>query len=153
MDIKFVDYQDKYKEDLIDVIFDAYKEHPEYGEPDRKSASKYINWLRKHSTFFKVLLVNDEVAGFIVADANWKDYFDGKIVGEIHEIAIKRKFWGKGFGSYLINKALEHLKESGRDIVRLWVGRKNKEAIKFYKKLGFKPLYDRWDYVRMERRL
>lgn len=151
MDIKLIDYKDTYKEDLIDVIFDAYKEHPEYGEPDRKSASKYIDWLKKHSTFFKILLYDNEVAGFIVADANWKDFFDGKVVGEIHEIAIKRKFWGKGLGSYLINKAMEHFKKSGKNVVRLWVGKNNKEAIRFYEKLGFKSLYERWDYVRMER--
>ncbi len=153
MDIKLIDYSDKYKEDLIDVIFDAYKEHPEYGEPDRKSASRYIDWLKTHSTFFKILIVDNEVAGFIVADSNWKDYFDRKTVGEIHEVAIKRKFWGKGLGTFLLNKSLEHFKSAGRNIARLWVGKNNKEAIEFYKRLGFKPLYERWDYLRMERML
>jgi mycothiol synthase len=153
MDIKLVDYQDKYKNELINTIFDAYQKHPEYGEPDFKSASKYIEWLKKHSTFFKVLIVNGEVAGFIVADANWKDLSDSKEVGEIHEISIKRKYWGKGFGHYLINEALNHFKEKGKRIVRLWVGKKNKEAVKFYKNLGFRPLYEKWDYIRMEKRL
>lgn len=153
MNIKLVDYKDKYKDELISVIFDAYKEHPEYGEPDIKSASRYIDWLKNHSTFFKVLLLDNEVAGFVVADSNWKDFFDGKIIGEIHEIAIKRKFWGKGLGTFLINKTLEHFKGKGRDIVRLWVGKKNKEAIEFYERLGFKTLYEKWDYLRMERRV
>ncbi len=153
MDLKLKDFEDQYIDQLIEVIFDAYKDYPEYGEPDAKSAKRYIKWLKKHSTLFKILFVNNEIAGFIVVDANWKDNFDGKIVGEIHEIAIKKKFWNRGLGKYLLNMALEHIKEKGREVARLWVGKKNKRAIEFYEKQGFKKLYERWNWVRMEKRL
>jgi len=151
--INLLDYDDIYLDSLVEIIFDAYKRHPEYGEPTIRSAKNYIKWLKRHSTFFKIAKVDGEIAGFIVADSNWRDGFDNKIVGEIHEISVKRKFWGHGIGTFMIKEVLNHFKKSGRNIVRLWVGKKNKEAISFYKNLGFKILYERWEWLRMEKRL
>ncbi len=153
-EIKFIDFDDKYKEDLVDIIFDAYQDHPEYGEPSPKHAKKYINWLKNHSTMFKIAIQDDKPVGFIVVDTNWKDKFDdNRQVGEIHELAVKKQFWGKGVGSRLLNEALKHIKEKGLDTARLWVGEKNEEAKAFYKKRGFKPLFQGWGWLRMEKRL
>ncbi len=152
--IELVDYEDKYKDNLVDIIFDAYQDHPEYGEPSRKHAKKYINWLKNHASMFKIVTYDSKPVGFIVVDTNWKDKFDNnKRIGEIHELAIKKSFWGKGIGSKLINEALNHIREKGLDTARLWVGEKNTEAINFYKKRGFSPLFQGWGWLRMERRL
>ncbi len=151
--IKEDSFKDKYREGLIDIIFDAYSEHPEYGEHSRKSAKRYINWLKNHSTLFDVVLDNDKPVAFIVADGNWISSFSGDNVGEIHELAIRKSYWGKGLGKYLMNKALKHFKELNLKKAGLWVGEKNKRAIEFYKKYGFKTVrkYNQW--VRMERNL
>jgi ribosomal protein S18 acetylase RimI-like enzyme len=146
--IKLKDYTDSFKKELISVLFEAYLDLPEYGEPSYKSAKRYINWLKNHSTFFKVAFYNDELAGFVVADANWKDLY-GKDIGEIHELAVRKKFWGKGIGKILLEEAVKHLKEKGKKQIGLWVGRKNKKAINFYKKYGFNIRESYRDWLRM----
>ena len=138
---------------LVDILFDAYQDHPEYGEPTEKDAKKYIKWLKKHSSLFKVVYDNDYPIAFLVVDTNWIDKFDKKNVGEIHELAIRKKYWGKGIGSLLLDLASKHIKEKGLNIARLWVGEKNKEAIKFYEKKGFKPILQGWGWIRMEKKL
>ncbi|ACO04416.1 MAG TPA: N-acetyltransferase [Persephonella sp.] len=149
--VKLKNYSDSYKKELINALFEAYLDLPEYGEPSYKSAKRYINWLKNHSTLFKVAFYNGEIAGFVVADANWKDLY-GRDVGEIHELAVRKKFWGKGIGKTLLEEALKHLKEKGKKEIGLWVGRKNRKAIEFYKKYGFKIEESYRDWLRMVRR-
>ncbi|WP_457644187.1 GNAT family N-acetyltransferase [Persephonella sp.] len=149
--IKLENYSNNYKKDIINTLFEAYLDYPEYGEPSYKSAKRYINWLKNHSTLFKLAFYGDELAGFVVADANWKD-LHGREVGEIHELAVKKKFWGKGIGKILLEEALKHLKEKGKKEIGLWVGRKNKKAIDFYKKYGFQIEESYRDWLRMVRR-
>ncbi len=151
MKVELKDFSEDYADILADIIMDAYQDFPEYGEPNIKKAKKYINWLKNHSTFFKILFVDGEPAGFIVADANWKS-LDGEKVGEIHELAIRKKYWGKGLGKLLLESALEHLKSQGVKVYGLWVGTKNRTAIEFYKKYGFKPVYNYVKWLRMEKR-
>ncbi|WP_457639152.1 GNAT family N-acetyltransferase [Persephonella sp.] len=146
-------YSEEKTEDLISILMDAYQEHPEYGEATRKQAKRYINWLKKHSTLFEVAYIDGEPAGFIAADANWKD-ITGKRVGEIHELSIKKKFWGKGLGKFLLDRAIKHFKKRGLTTAGLWVGEKNDRAIQFYKKNGFKETgLNYYGWVRMERNL
>jgi len=147
------DYKPEFREDLIDIIFDAYSEHPEYGESSNKSAKRYINWLKNHSTMFKVLLSGEKPVAFIVVDGNWVSSFTGENIGEIHELAVKKDFWGHGIGKMLMKMALKHIKKLGLKKAGLWVGENNREAIQFYEKLGFKIIgkYNQW--LRMERSL
>ena len=153
LEYKLIDYDDKYESKLIEVIFDAYQDIPEYGEPTTKKAKKYLNWLKNHSTFFKIMLIGNRVAGFIAADTEWKKKNSEKI-GEIHELSIRKEFWGKGLGHILLDEALKYLKNLGIKKVRLWVGEKNKSAIDFYKKHGFKETgKTHLGWVRMEKRL
>ena len=151
--IKLTNYEDKYLDIVIDILMDAYQDIPEYGEANRKQAKRYIKWLKKHSTFFKILFYEDEPAAFIVGDGNWID-IEGKHVGEIHELSVKKKFWGKRLGDFLLNKVLEHFKELGLKKSGLWVGEKNKRAIDFYKKHGFQETGIKYyGWVRMEKNL
>ncbi len=148
-----VEFSDQLTDAVIDIMMDAYQDLPEYGEQSRKRAKRYINWLKKHSTLFTVVMIDGEPAGFIAADANWID-IHGKNVGEIHELSIRKKFWGKGIGDYLINLAVKHFKDRNLKSAGLWVGEKNTRAIQFYKKHGFKETginYYRW--LRMVRSL
>ncbi|HIQ24901.1 MAG TPA: GNAT family N-acetyltransferase [Persephonella sp.] len=138
---------------LISILFDAYQDHPEYGEPTEKDARKYINWLKRHSTLFKIVYDKECPIAFLVVDTNWIDKFDKKNVGEIHELAIKKDYWGKNIGSMLLDLAFKHIKEKGLSTARLWVGEKNKEAIKFYEKKGFYPIFQGWGWIRMEKKL
>jgi len=69
--IKIKPFSIEYRDNLVDVIFDAYSRYPEYGETSPKRAKKYLNWLKNHSTMFDVMFVDNETAGFIVVDTNW----------------------------------------------------------------------------------
>ncbi len=150
---KIKPFSPEYRDQLIDIIFDAYSDFPEYGESSYKSAKRYINWLKNHSTLFDILFDNNKPIAFIAADGNWISSFTNEKVGEIHEIAIKKDYWGKGIGKLFMDKALKHFKDLNLQKAGLWVGEKNKRAIDFYKKYGFKPVrkYNYW--LRMERNL
>ena len=56
----------------------------------------------------------------------------------IQELVISKDFRIKGIGKKLIKKGLNLLKRRGYKIFEVKVLTKNKEAIKFYKKIGFK---------------
>ncbi|WP_457626796.1 GNAT family N-acetyltransferase [Persephonella sp.] len=151
--VEIVPFSSERLGDVIQILMDAYQDYPEYGEATRKQAKRYIGWLKKHSTLFDVAYINGEPAGFIVADANWKD-LHGKNVGEIHELSIKKKFWGMGLGKKLLERALKHFREKGLKTAALWVGEKNRRAIDFYKKNGFKQTGSAYyGWLRMERSL
>ena len=146
-------FEEEYIDELVDVIFDAYQNYPEYGEPTRKDAKKYLKWLKKHSTLFDVVFDGEKPVAFLVVDTDWKDKFDKKSVGEIHELSVRKNYWGKGIGKFLLNRASKHIKEKGLSTARLWVGEKNKEAISFYEKHGFYPILQGWGWLRMERKV
>ncbi len=148
--LDLIDYKPDYIEHLIDIIFDAYQDQPEYGEPTRKHAKRYINWLSKHSNFFKILLLNGKPIGFIVADL---EETPTKKYGEIHELAIKKEFWGFKLGDYLLDKAIDFLKEKGAEEIVLWVGKTNDKAISFYKKRGFEPVLEAGKWLKMVKKL
>ncbi len=150
---RLVDFSQEKLDDVVEILMDAYQEHPEYGEASKKHAKRYIKWLKKHSTFFKILYHNNKPVGFVVGDSNWID-LKGENVGEIHELSVKKEYWGKGFGDFLLREVLKHFKEKGLKKASLWVGEKNKRAIDFYKKHGFKETgINYYGWLRMEKRL
>ena len=91
--------------------------------------------------------------GFIVAENN------GKIIGytigrpkedlaEIVSLAVDPTWRQKGVGAKLTNFLIEHFKEKGLKEISLCVRTKNKKAISFYQKLGFKILKTIKNYYR-----
>jgi len=56
---------------------------------------------------------------------------------EIQRIYIKNKFQKYGLGKYLFNKAMEMEMDSNKQKIWIGVWGKNKNAIAFYKKMGF----------------
>lgn len=66
--------------------------------------------------------------------SRWEKYSD---YGEIISIYLLPDFIGKGYGSLLICKCVEELKQRGYHKVLLWVLEENHRARKFYEKTGF----------------
>ncbi len=60
----------------------------------------------------------------------------------INAIAVKQKFREKGFGKKLLMHAINYLKEIGIENIVLIVLKENIQALKFYKKNGFKFFRD-----------
>ncbi|MCP3762788.1 GNAT family N-acetyltransferase [Domibacillus sp. A3M-37] len=89
------------------------------------------------SQFFFVYF-NKEVAGYLKVntdDAQSEEMGDESL--EIERIYIKNKFQKQRLGKYLLNKAMEMAMESNKKKIWLGVWEKNKNAIAFYKKMGF----------------
>ncbi|PLT32048.1 GNAT family N-acetyltransferase [Bacillus sp. V5-8f] len=89
------------------------------------------------SQFFFVYF-NDEVAGYLKVntnDAQSEEMGDESL--EIERIYIKNKFQKHGLGKYLLNRAMVIAMERNKKKIWLGVWEKNKNAIAFYKKMGF----------------
>ncbi len=60
-----------------------------------------------------------------------------KNVFDLHNIAIRKQFWGKGFGSYLLERLITECREVETFQIQLNVRVSNHSAISFYKKHKF----------------
>lgn len=58
--------------------------------------------------------------------------------GEIISIYLLPEYQGRGYGKYILDRALSELKEAGYEKAFLWVLEDNLPARKFYEKNGFK---------------
>ncbi len=138
---------------FVEIYVDAYRGLEEYAYTTRREIRNYFKWLMKRDpegVFFAEL---SEPVGFIACDSNWFSPFEMKKVGEIHELAVKREFWGKGIGSKLLEKGIEYLRDKKMDYAELWVGVGNERAKKFYEKHGFKEKGRFGKWVRMFRKI
>jgi ribosomal protein S18 acetylase RimI-like enzyme len=126
-----------------DTFIETFKDQ---NSPENLSAylerALNLNQLEKElsnpsSQFFFVYFKN-EVAGYLKVntnDAQSEEMGDESL--EIERIYIKSKFQKQGFGKYLFNKAMERAMELNKKEIWLGVWEKNKNAIAFYKKMGF----------------
>ncbi|MGE7837249.1 GNAT family N-acetyltransferase [Viridibacillus arvi] len=90
------------------------------------------------SSGFYFICFNEEIAGYLkvnINDTQSEKMGDESL--EIERIYIRKKFQRKGFGKYLINKAVEIAEEQNKKNIWLGVWEKNMNAISFYKKIGF----------------
>ncbi len=56
-------------------------------------------------------------------------------------LAVKKKFWGLGVGTHLMNVLIDYAKNTGQtEILHLGVRSENKSAIKLYEKMGFRQI-------------
>jgi GNAT superfamily N-acetyltransferase len=65
----------------------------------------------------------------------------------IDNVQTKKEFQGKGYGTKLINKAIDLAKKNKVDSIELVVNKENKIAKKLYEKTGFKKTNK--DYFRL----
>ena len=108
----------------------------------RDTLKKLIN---QNSLFLKLVNCQDKekILGFIIA-----------IQDEIHRIniinlLIKKKYQNKGFGSLLLGKTLERIKNLNKiKKIVLNVKTKNKIAIKLYQKFKFRIVQEIENYYR-----
>ena len=129
------------REDLsafIEVYTRAYRGLEEYAYTTRRRIKAYFHWLitRDRDGVF-VAEVDGEVVGFICSDSRWISDFAKEEVGAIHELVVLPEYRRMGVARQLMEKALEHLRERGRSVVELWVGVKNRSAMRFYESMGF----------------
>lgn len=82
-----------------------------------------------------IMLENGTIIGTLsFCRSRWKQYDD---YGEIVAIYFLPEYMGKGYGKYLLDRAIEELKALGFETVLLWVLEDNRRARNFYEKYGF----------------
>ena len=105
---------------------------------DAFSAEKLIAELKNKHSLFKLLYVNEELAGYLKINT---DEAQSEKLGqdsmEIERIYIMSRFQKLGLGKVLMDEALKLANEKHKNRIWLGVWEKNLNAIAFYEKAGF----------------
>ena len=130
------------KEDLSvcsEILEGAYEEEP-YGETFQKGAAlKYIEsryLCGKDHSF--VIELEGVIIGFVFASLS---YWSDGVQAVIEEIALDKKFRGKGFSQRLNDHLEGYLKKRGVQSSMLWV-KKDAPAYGFHKNNNYKEAKD-----------
>ena len=122
MEISIVNVQENYIDDIFEI------ESKEIIVPWSKES--LLNLIRQQNIIFRVMLLDDEVIGYY----SFQKVFDE---GYINNIAIKREYQSKGFGTKLFEDLIERAQKFEVNALTLEVETDNERAIKLYKKFGF----------------
>ncbi|MBL8017068.1 MAG: GNAT family N-acetyltransferase [Ignavibacteria bacterium] len=128
---------------IVKLMRDVIKEGPytlaepdEYNTTAADEAAKIRRCRDKHGKIYLVAEYKDEIAGFICLDS-WptrRTWHTG-----LFSVYLKKKWRSKGVGSMLIKAMLDWGKtDPVNRKISLAVFSTNKDAIAFYRKLGFK---------------
>ncbi len=85
--------------------------------------------------------VEGRVIGWSWLKVYQNEFFKEGVYGEINEIYVIPEWRNRGIGKRIIEHALSWFKDKGVRTIRVEVLASNDEAIRFYKKFGFKPNY------------
>ena len=131
--------QAKDKKDISDLYYQLYSRHkgPKKLIPIEKFQAKNLLFVAEE---------NNNIMGFI-----WGTFINYGIsrYGYIDELFVKQKFRRKGVGTSLMKRMLEEFKK-----LKVWslfvsIEKRDKKALSFYRKLGFKPSKGLWFYLEL----
>ena len=108
-------------------------------DPTDKAMKIDESWVRKHFTEG----IKKYFIAFICGDAavlTLKPDFPGYKNYEIYWLTIAKKYQGHGIGTKLMRFAEQYAKKQKQRGLYLYAYIKNKKAIKFYNKLGYKKI-------------
>jgi ribosomal protein S18 acetylase RimI-like enzyme len=91
--------------------------------------------------------LNKKIIGFIDMWA-FPDVSHGAYLAQIQNLIVSKKFRNKGIGAKLIKEAIKFSKKRKYHELHVWTEKKNKVAVKLYKKLGLKK-----EHVLLEKEL
>ena len=101
--------------------------------------NKLLAELKNKDCIFYFLYAENKLAGYLkVNDGPAQSDINDPESIEVERIYIKRSYKGKGLGKKLMNFALQLAVEMKKKYVWLGVWEKNRNAISFYKKSGFR---------------
>ena len=148
---KVVGYSDAYKQDLIKVIHESFKDSQDALFDSRfKSIEGTADIINKiveniYGEFLpdvtSVLLYNDTPVGFALANVT------GGTIGNIPLVAIDKNHRGKGYSEHLLNRSIKTILDWTKlnkryfSEVNVTTETNNYKALKLYRKVGFKEDY------------
>ncbi len=68
--------------------------------------------------------------------------YQGGIRAQIEAVRVHEDYRGKGLGQYLFECAIAMAKERNTHVIQLTTDKKRPDALKFYKRLGFKSSHE-----------
>jgi ribosomal protein S18 acetylase RimI-like enzyme len=108
----------------------------------------YAGLLNKPDTLLLLASVDDEPIGYglthvmPVADSWIEDtWTTGDRIGEIESLSVAPEFRGSGLGSELLERLEAHLHDVGVDDIILGALAGNTEAIRLYRRRGYRPTW------------
>ena len=104
--------------------------------PLSAKGKKYFEELIKNE-YVIVATDNDDIIGYLAGSINEKCSYSDIQYGEIDNMFIDDKYSGRGIGKTLIDKFKTYCTEKNICNLKVVASAKNKNAIDFYKKLGF----------------
>ncbi len=124
--------------EFIEIDVENYEEIEAVKEIEKEAfADGAIDeWVIKPiARYGKIMAVKEEkeIAGIVEM---WKMWDENKVY--IFSVAVRNKYRGMGYGSFLLEKTINYLKEQGIKEVMLTVSPENKKALNLYKKFEFK---------------
>ncbi len=81
--------------------------------------------------------MNKEVVGFIDMWA-FPDVSHGAYLAQVQNLVVTERMRGKGIGTRLIEEIIGVFRKRKYHELHVWTEKKNKGAIQFYKRLGFR---------------
>lgn len=118
----------------IDLINDAYSEHPQFNYASAKK--HFTNHIFLDITeVFCVMDGEDSIASISVGK-----YRENPKIGGLARIAVKRNYQGQGIGKFIISYGCEYLKELGFGYCEDVISIQRKKSIFTHFKCGFIPL-------------
>jgi RimJ/RimL family protein N-acetyltransferase len=130
--------------EMMKTINSLVEEHVDIAKATKVNYKQEKIWLtdvlksiRKNESIMIVAQVDGDVVGSCQVT---RDIFDvSRHVGTLG-VALQKEVRGIGIGTRLVKLCLTESKKIGIKIVKIYVFDTNKEAMKFYKKFGFKEI-------------
>lgn len=129
-----------------ETFWDAYHtdSHLEQGFIKSHIASTFTvdkmrSELEQENIIYLIAENGTEEVGYVrLLPENSRERISGNTPIEISRIYLRKKFWGKRFGSKLLKRCFEEAEKRICDVIWLSVWQYNERAIKFYEKFGFR---------------
>ena len=121
----------------IDTVCDIDKTSSCYNWTE----NMFMEELKNKNSFFKVLFLDNTVAGYIIYHIILDE-------AEILNIVIDNKFKRQSLGKYLLEQTINDISNKNIKTIFLEVGEKNVPAINLYLKFGFKQYNIRNNYYK-----
>lgn len=92
--------------------------------------------------------IDGEMVGWL-----WLDLRAPPLGGHVRHIQVERRRWGQGVGRAIMEDAISLCCEKRCPHITLNVTKSNAKAVRLYKHLGFEPVNDHGERMRMKREL
>lgn len=124
VDIRSMDILD------YDLVIELWRSTDGIGLSEADSMTGINSFLRRNPGFSLVAQKGSEIVGAVLCG------HDGRR-GYLHHLAVRTDFRFQGLGKELVSICLQKLKDEGIDKCHLFVFEENREASKFWTKIGW----------------